>query len=138
MIRMDDAPWGIRIAMQGQPSRQDLSKLLDDLRKALPSPRPFFGAILDLSGTGPANPELRDLLLQVQRLLQSKGMVRLAIGVANALTAAQMRRLATETGVAPGVRCIDTRIEGWASVAEHWAVSGREPEPATLLAAGNS
>ena len=128
MIRMEDATWGLRIMMQGQPSRQELSKLLDDLRKALPTARPFFGVILDMSGVGPINPELRDLLLHAQRILQSRGMVRMAAGLSNGLAASQIRRLSSETGVSPGLRCLDSRDPAWQLAAEHWAVSGHEPD----------
>jgi hypothetical protein len=129
MIRMEDASWGIRIEMSGPPSRQELSKLLDDLRKTLPSARAFFGVILDMSAVpGPINPELRDLLLHAERLLQTRGMVRLAACMSNGLAASQIRRLTSESGVGPGLRCIDSRTQGWQRAAEHWAVSGHEPE----------
>ena len=129
MIRMEDASWGIRIEMNAPPNRMEISKMLDDLRKTLPSARPFFGAILDMSAvSGPINPELRDLLLHTERLLQSRGMVRLAACMSNGLAASQIRRLSLESGVAPGLRCIDTRQNGWKLAAEHWAVSGHEPE----------
>ncbi len=128
MIKMEDATWGIRIEMQGQPNRQELSKLLDDLRKTLQSARPSFGVIIDLSASGPINPELRDLLLHALRLLQLKGMVRIAGCLASTLAASQIRRLASETGVTAGLRCIDTRKEGWKLGAELWAVKARESE----------
>lgn len=128
MIKMDDAPWGIRIEMQGQPNKQELSKLLDDLRKALPTARPFFGVILDMSGAGLVNPDLRDLLIHAQKLLQSKGMIRMAACLSSGLAASQIRRLSSETGVGPGLRCIDSKKNGWQLAAEHWAVSAHEPE----------
>ncbi|MEK7392756.1 MAG: hypothetical protein AAB214_09340 [Fibrobacterota bacterium] len=130
MIKLDDAPWGLRIEMQGQPTRQELSKLLDDLRKALPSARPFFGVILDMSGTGLINPEVRDLLVQAQKLLQSKGMIRMAASLTSGLATSQFRRISSETGVGPGLRCLDSKATGWQMVAERWAVSGHEPESA--------
>jgi hypothetical protein len=128
MIKLDDATWGLRIEMQGQPTRQELSRLLDDLRKAIPSARPFFGVILDMSGIGLITPELRDLLVQAQRLLQSRGMVRMAACVSSGLATSQVKRISSETGVGPGLRCIDTKAQGWPLVAERWAVSGQEPE----------
>lgn len=129
MIRMEDASWGIRIEMTGTPNRMEISRLLDDLRKTLPSARPFFGAILDMSAVpGAINPDLRDLLLHAEHLLQSRGMVRLAACMSNGLAASQIRRLSVESGVSPGLRCIDSRQDGWKLAAERWAISGHEPE----------
>lgn len=128
MIKMDDATWGIRIEMQGRPSRQELSKLVDELRKALPATRSFFGVILDMSGIGLITPEIRDMLVQAQRLLQARGMVRLAACPSSSLAASQFRRISVETGVGPGLRCIDVATTGWQRIAENWAVSGREPD----------
>lgn len=126
MFRMDDFSWGLRLETVQNPNRMDLSKLLDDLRKALPSARPFFGVILDMSGSGPINPELRDLFLHAVRFLSSRGMVRMAACVSSGLVAAQLKRLASEAGIAQGLRCIETSHEGWKLAAEHWAVSGRD------------
>ena len=109
-------------------TRQDLSKLLDDLRKALPAARPFFGSILDMTSAVSVNPEHRDLLLQMVRFLHSRGMVRMAVGVPSALAASQLKRLSAEAGTLPGLRCLDVHDNAWKSQAEHWAVSGRDPE----------
>jgi len=128
MIKLDDATWGLRIEMQGQPNRQELSKFLDELRKTLPSARSFFGVILDMSGTGLINPEIRDVLVQAQRLLQSRGMVRMAAGLPSGLATSQIKRISSETGIGPGLRCLDTKVQGWQLAAERWAVSGHEPE----------
>ncbi|MBK8801824.1 MAG: hypothetical protein IPN71_07160 [Fibrobacteres bacterium] len=114
----------------------ELSKFLDDLRKSLPSARPFFGIIFDLSTTGPINPEVRDLLLHSMRFLASRGMVRTAACVANGLLASQLRRLLREAGTGEGLRCIDVHKDGWKLAAEHWAVSGHEPG-ACLFVSGN-
>lgn len=128
MFKIEDASWGIRIEMKGQQTRQELSKLVDDLRKVLPSARPFFGVILDMTGIGLINPDMRDMLLQAQRLFQARGMLRMAACPSSALAAAQIRRISSDSGISPGLRCIDTAAEGWQLVAEHWAVSGREPD----------
>jgi hypothetical protein len=128
MTSVEEASWGVRAAISGATSRQDLSKMLDDLRKALPATRSFFGVILDLSAAGAVNPELRDLFLHAIRFLSSRGMVRLAAGVPGGLLASQLKRLCAEAGIAQGLRCIDASREGWKLVAEQWAVSGRDPE----------
>jgi hypothetical protein len=128
MIHVESASWGVRLQIGGTPSRQELSKLLDDLRKALPSSRPFFGAILDMGGAGSINPEHRDLLLQMVRFLHSRGMVRMAVGVPTSLTSGQMKRLSTEAGTLEGLRCMDAHDPNWPLLAEHWAVAGKEPE----------
>lgn len=105
----------------------ELSKFLDDLRKSLPTARPFFGIIFDVSGTGPINPEVRDLLLHSVRFLASRGMLRTAACVSNGLLASQLRRLNREAGTAEGLRCIDAQKDGWKLAAEKWAVTGHEP-----------
>lgn len=128
MIKIEDAAWGLRIEMKGQPTRQELSKLVDDLRKALPNARPFFGVILDMTGIGLINPEMRDMLIQAEKLLQARGMLRLAACPSSALAASQIRRISSDSGIGPGLRCIDITAEGWQLVAELWAVSGREPD----------
>lgn len=128
MIHVENASWGVRMEMGGALTRQDLSKLLDDLRKALPTARPLFGAILDMTSAVSVNPENRDLLLQMVRFLQSRGMVRMAAGVPSALAASQLKRLSAEAGTLSGLRCLDAHDENWKNQAELWAVSGRDPE----------
>ena len=130
MTSVEEASWGVRAAISGTPSRQDLSKMLDDLRRALPAVRPFFGVILDMSAAGAVNPELRDLFLHALKFLTSRGMVRMAAGVPGGLLASQLKRLCAEAGVAPGLRCLDANDGGWKLVAEQWAVSARDPEAA--------
>lgn len=105
----------------------ELSKFLDDLRKSLPTARPFFGVIFDLSTTGPINPEVRDLLLHSVRFLASRGMLRTAACMTNGLLASQIRRLSREAGTFEGLRCLDAGKDGWKFAAERWAVSGHEP-----------
>lgn len=114
----------------------ELSKFLDDLRKSLPSARPFFGIIFDLSTTGPINPEVRDLLLHSVRFLASRGMVRTAACLSNGLLASQLRRLMREAGTGEGLRCLDIQKDGWKLAAERWAVTGQEPG-ACLFGPGN-
>jgi hypothetical protein len=128
MIKLEDAAWGLRIELKGQPTRQELSKLVDDLRKALPNARPFFGVILDMTGIGLITPEIRDMLLQAEKLLQARGMLRLAACPSSALAASQIRRISADSGILPGLRCIDIANPDWQRLAEHWAVSGREPD----------
>jgi hypothetical protein len=128
MTSVEEASWGIRASIAGAPTRQDLSKVLDDLRKALPAARPVFGVILDMSAAGAVNPELRDLFLHALKFLASRGMVRLAAGISGGLLASQLKRLCAEADVAKGLRCIDAHGDGWKLVAEQWAVSAREPE----------
>ena len=134
MTSVEEASWGVRVAIAGAPTRQDLSKLLDDLRKAVPATRPFFGVILDMSAAGAVNPELRDLFLHALRFMTSRGMVRLAAGVPGGLLASQLKRLCTEAEIVMGLRCLDAADEGWKLGAEHWAVSGRDPESTVPLA----
>ena len=128
MVHVECTAWGVGLRIVGVPTRQEFSKLLDELRKALPTVRPFFGAILDMSAAGAIHPEHRDLLLQMLRFLQSRGLVRLAAGVPTGLAASQIRRLSSEAGVLPALRCLDTQVEAWKLQAERWAVSGHEPE----------
>lgn len=115
----------------------ELSKFLDDLRKSLPSARPFFGIIFDLSNIGPINPEVRDLLLHSVRFLASRGMVRTAACLANGLLASQMRRLMREAGTGEGLRCLDNQKPNWKLAAEKWAVSGHEPTDSLFFSSGN-
>jgi hypothetical protein len=128
MTSIEDSSWGVRASIAGAPTRQDLSKMLDDLRRALPATRPFFGVILDMSAAGAVNPELRDLFLHAIKFLTSRGMVRLAAGVPGGLLASQLKRLCAEAGIDQGLRCLDAKDPLWKQVAEQWAVSGREPE----------
>lgn len=128
MIKFEDAAWGLRIEMKGQPTRQELSKLVDELRKALPNARPFFGVILDLTGIGLITPEMRDMLLLIQKQLQARGMTRQAACASSSLAASQIRRISVDSGVVQGLRCIDVANPDWQRLAEHWAVSGREPD----------
>ena len=128
MTSIEEASWGVRAAIAGTPTRQDLSKMLDDLRRALPAARPFFGVILDMSAAGAVNPELRDLFLHAIKFLTSRGMVRLAAGVPGGLLASQLKRLRAEAGIEHGLRCLDAKDPGWKQASELWAVSGREPE----------
>ena len=104
--------------------------MLDDLRRALPAVRPFFGVILDMSAAGAVNPELRDLFLHALRFMASRGMVRIAAGVPGGLLASQLKRLCAEAGIPQGLRCLGGNDPGWKLVAEQWAVSGREPDGA--------
>ena len=131
MTSVEEASWGVRASIAGTPSRQDLSKMLDDLRRALPAVRPPFGVILDMSAAGAVNPELRDLFLHALRFMTSRGMARIAVGVPGGLLASQLKRLCAEAGIAQGLRCLDGNDPGWKLVAEQWAVSGREPEGAS-------
>lgn len=127
MIHLGIATWGVDLRFTGSISRQELSKLLDDLRKAIPSALPLFGGIIDLSEATPIHPEHRDLLLHLVQFLHSRGMVRLAASVPSSLVAAQMRRLCADSGTPEALRCLEAQSAEWRIAAELWAISGREP-----------
>jgi hypothetical protein len=107
--------------------------MLDDLRRVLPSSRPLFGTIIDASESGTMNPDVRDLVIHALRFMASRGMVRLAVGAPGSLVAAQFKRLGGESEIQAGLRCLDAKRDDWRTVAEHWAVSGREPPPESIL-----
>lgn len=101
--------------------------MLDDLRRTLPSARPLFGVVVDASNAGPMKPDLRDLLVHAIKFLASRGMVRMAVCVPTHLVASQFKHLSAESETLPGLRCLDSTLEGWNAAAQSWAISGREP-----------
>jgi hypothetical protein len=133
MIHVEGTSWGIRVASVGSSGRQEMSKMLDDLRKALPSARPLFGTVVDASAAETMNPDVRDLIIHALSFMASRGMVRMAVAAPSSLMASQFKRLSAEADLLGGLRCLDSRREGWKDLAESWAISGREPTPEFLF-----
>ena len=128
MHRIDEAPYGYRIAFEGFLQRDDAGALLEEMKRVLRPRDGGFHVLVDLRHSRAFPAESQEVLKQVIQFCKGIGMERNAMVLNSAIATLQARRIAHEAGIARWVRYIDSSTEPeWERVAVDWLSGGADP-----------
>lgn len=129
MHRIEQTQYGYKLVLEGFLQKQDLSTLLDDMRKTVFSRGRKFPVLLDMRHSRAFPADVQEILKEAIRFFKQVGMERHAVVLNSAIATLQLRRLGKETGIDAASRYIDASTEqDWERVALDWLVRAVDPE----------
>jgi len=129
MYTIKKESWGIKITFSGVVSPDEMQKWLTESKSKLIGMPKEFGTFVDARTMEPLKPEAGAILLEGQKYYQSKGMVRSAVIVPNAITAIAFKQKARESDIFKNERYISAADDKeWEKSGLTWIQSGIEPK----------
>ena len=129
MHRIEQTQYGYKLVLEGFLQKQDLSTLLDDMKKTVFSRGRKFPVLLDMRHSRAFPADAQEILKEAIRFFKQVGMERHAVVLNSAIATLQLRRLGKETGIDAASRYIDASTEqDWEKVALDWLVRAVDPE----------
>jgi hypothetical protein len=129
MHRIEQTQYGYKLVFEGFLQKQDLSTLLDDMRRTVFSRGRKFPVLLDMRHSRAFPADAQEILKEAIRFFKQVGMERNAVVLNSAIATLQARRLGRETGIDATSRYIDASAErDWEKVALDWLVGAVDPD----------
>lgn len=129
MHRIEQTQYGYKLVLEGFLQKQDLSTLLEDMKKTVFSRGRKFPVLLDMRHSRAFPADAQEILKEAIRFFKQVGMERHAVVLNSAIATLQLRRLGKETGIDAASRYIDASTEqDWERVALDWLVRAVDPE----------
>lgn len=131
MYQIEARPFGFQLTFGGIIDRAEMSKWLDDSRRALGGAPRTFGVVIDMRTLAPLAPDVQSIMVEGQKAFLAAGMQRSCVILASKITAMQFRRLAHDSGIDAFERYLDAQsTPDWSRVAVAWVKDGVDPEKA--------
>jgi hypothetical protein len=128
MYTIEKRSSGLVLTFGGRVDQAEMQKWLQESKQQLVGVRPPFGVIVDMRKLAPLAPDAQTAMLAGQKLYKEAGMQRSAVALDNAITTAQFRRLAKESGIDAFERYLDASSESdWQQKAVNWVKFGIDP-----------
>lgn len=121
-------PWGFRLMFRGFIRKDEATRWVSDAEVQLSRVAEPFAVVVDMRGCMPFPADAQAVLRKGQEAFRAAGMTRSAVVVDNAVTALQLARTATLSGIASHERYIPADRLGWEDRAMGWALDGMEPD----------
>ena len=129
MYRIERKPYGFRLVFGDAIDVAEMTRWVEDSKKALVGTTGKFGVLVDMRMLKPLKPEVQGVMVEGQKAYKGQGMERSAVALSNAVIALQFKRLAQESGIYQWERYIDASASTeWEKVAEAWIQSGKDPD----------
>lgn len=129
MHRIEQTQYGYKLVLEGFLQKQDLSTLLDDMKRTVFSRGRKFPVLLDMRHSRAFPADAQEILKEAIRFFKQVGMERHAVVLNSAIATLQLRRLGKETGIDATSRYIDASTQqDWEKVALDWLVKAVDPE----------
>lgn len=129
MHRIEQTQYGYKLVLEGFLQKQDLSTLLDDMKRTVFSRGRKFPVLLDMRHSRAFPADAQEILKEAIHFFKKAGMERHAVVLNSAIATLQLRRLGKETGIDGASRYIDASTErDWEKVALDWLVSAVDPD----------
>lgn len=129
MYKLEKAPFGIKIKFAGFMQPDEMREWLEESKVALASAPKGFGVLVDETELKALPEDTKKVLQEGQALYKASGMSRSAVGLASALTTAQMKAVAKDAGIYEWERYIDASANpNWVAVAMAWIQDGVDPD----------
>ena len=129
MHRIEQTQYGYKLVLEGFLQKQDLSTLLDDMKRTVFSRGRKFPVLLDMRHSRAFPADAQEILKEAIRFFKQVGMERHAVVLNSAIATLQLRRLGKETGIDAASRYIDASTQqDWEKVALDWLVRAVDPE----------
>lgn len=129
MHRIEQTQYGYKLVLEGFLQKQDLSTLLDDMKRTVFSRGRKFPVLLDMRHSRAFPADAQEILKEAIRFFRQVGMERHAVVLNSAIATLQLRRLGKEIGIDASSRYIDASTEqDWERIALDWLVRAVDPE----------
>ncbi len=128
MYSIEKRPTGLLLTFNGLVSADEMAKWATEAKSILARQQGDFGVIVDMRKLSPLPPEAQKIMVETQATFKKMGMKRSAVILENAITTAQFRRLAKESGIDAWERYINSiATPTWSDAAVKWVRDGAEP-----------
>jgi len=129
MYKIEKRPSGYLLTFGGVIAQDEMERWFAESQVALKGAVPPFGVIIDMRTLQPLRPEVQGVMVEGQKTYMAAGMKRSCVIVANAITAAQFKRLARESGIYAFERYLDAETTpDWTKPAVAWVKDGVDPD----------
>lgn len=129
MHRIEQTQYGYKLVLEGFLQKQDLSTLLDDMKRTVFSRGRKFPVLLDMRHSRAFPADAQEILKEAIRFFRQVGMERHAVVLNSAIATLQLRRLGKEIGIDASSRYIDASTQqDWERIALDWLVRAVDPE----------
>ena len=129
MHRIEQTKYGYKLVFEGFIQKQDLSTLLDDMKRTIRPRGGAFPVLMDMRHSRAFPADATVILKEAILFFKQAGMERNAVVLNSAIATLQARRLARETGIDASIRYIDASTEqDWEKIAIDWLVRAVDPE----------
>ncbi len=128
MYKIERRPSGYLLTFGGIIDEAEMKRWASESAQALAKETSAFSVVVDMRTLAPLKPEAQSAMVEGQKIYKGKGMTRSSVIVNNAVTAAQFRRLAKESGIYQWERYIDGTRDQCQKLAVEWARDGVDPD----------
>jgi hypothetical protein len=129
VYKIEKRPSGYLLTFGGMIAKDEMERWYAESMVALQGAAPPFGVIIDMRTLQPLRPEVQGVMVEGQKKYMAAGMKRSCVIVANAITAAQFKRLARESGIYAFERYLDAETTpDWTKPAVAWVKDGVDPD----------
>jgi len=129
VYKIEKRPSGFLLTFGGFIEKEEMERWHSESVDALHGAVPPFGVIIDMRALQPLRPEVQGVMVEGQKKYMTAGMQRSCVIVANAITAAQFKRLARESGIYAFERYLDAEnTPDWTKPAVAWVKDGVDPD----------
>lgn len=127
MYQIAKEPWGFRLTFAGFIPADEMKRWLEE-SKAILAPIPKFeGLLVDMGQLKPLPEESQEVIKAGQKYYKERGVVRIAVVLANPVVRMQFKRLGAETGVLERERYLDVTMPDWEPKALGWVRDRVDP-----------
>jgi hypothetical protein len=129
MYKIDKKDYGYLLTFSGMINLEEMSKWVEDSKKALTGAPSSFGVIIDMRDLKPLAADVKKKMEEGQILYKEKGMARSAVILSSAVLTLQFKRIAQESGIYKTERYINaSKVSNWEKVASDWVKNEIDPD----------
>lgn len=128
MYKIERRPSGYLLTFGGVIEEAEMQRWVKESAAALAKETSPFCVVVDMRTLAPLKPEAQAVMVEGQKLYKGKGMSRSSVVVNNAVTVAQFKRLAKESGIYEWERYVDGTRPNSQQIAIEWARDAIDPD----------
>ncbi len=129
MYKIDKKDYGYLLTFSGMINLDEMSKWVEDSKKALIGAPLSFGVVIDMRDLKPIAEDVKKKMEEGQKLYKQKGMVRSAVILNSAVLTLQFKRIAQKSGIYKTERYVNaSKVSDWEKVASDWVKNEIDPD----------
>jgi len=129
MYKIESMLYGYKLTFGGFIQAAEMRQWVKEAETALASQRGSFGVIVDMRTLKPLPRDAQEVMESGQKQFKMKGMQRSAVVLENAITTAQFKRIAQESGIYQWERYFDaSKSPDWERKAVEWVRNAADPD----------
>lgn len=129
MYQIEKKPYGFKLTFSGFMKADEMKQWKEESARHLATQKGAFGVMVDMRTLKPLPPDAQEAMVEGQKIYKGKGMTRSAVILESAVTTAQFRRLAKESGIYAWERYLSAPdTPNWEHTGEAWITRGVDPD----------